>query len=180
MYRWRPGPGFFVVFLTAAISTAFFVWGARMPELERVWRIQLGLEAGKRRALSASERKIFSEAIQRHPDIAEGMLGARDIGIISAHRDGLIETGYAYLIRKKSSPKYVLELTATDARGTKPIEVEVRTNSAEKKGTVAAGSPFVWELPDEGPFPDLIEVRIDAPGKRDRHAIVVRTRELAP
>lgn len=180
MYRWRPGPGFLVVFFTASVSAAFFAWGARMPELERVWRIQLGLEAGKRKALSASERAAFSDAIRRHPDLADGMLGARDIGIISAHRDGLIETNYVYLIRKKSSPKYVLELTATDARGTKPIEVEVRTSSAEKKGTVASGAPFVWELPDEGPFPDLIEVRLDAKGKRDRHAIVVRTRESAP
>jgi hypothetical protein len=81
----RPGAGFVLLVLVLASSVAFFAWGMATPPLDEAWRIQVELRVGRTKPLSKRERRIFSRAMCRHAEIADGILDEERAGVISAH-----------------------------------------------------------------------------------------------
>ncbi len=158
-YRARPGLGFGILALVVAASTIFFGWGWSRPSLDEVWQIQLELLLGTRDALASDERRLLQDTLARYPLLAANMLEDADSGIISAQRGGMVDMDYVYVVRQTPNAPNVLTISSpTDA----PLRLAVRTADAKTTGEANDDAPFIWAIPNTGPFPQLTEVRLVA------------------
>ena len=158
-YRARPGAGFGIFVAVVVASTAFFGWGWSRPPLDEVWQIQLELLLGMRPALAKSERHLLQDTLRRYPLLAANMLEDADSGLISAHVGGAVDLNYAYVVRQTADAPGVLRITSLSGA---PLKLMACTATSEITGEASGSKPFVWTLPDAGPFPQLAEVRIIA------------------
>lgn len=167
-YAWRPGPGFVILVLTVVGSASFFLWGWSTPLLDHVGRIELELKVGRRPPLDARELAQVQEALCRHPQIAEDWLGGATIGLISAHPRGLVDAGYAYVVRMPSaaSQPIVIERLAGETRKKIVVRGRTRDDSTEGEATLS------WTPPQHGDCPTLIELRATDGGSASRSARV--------
>jgi hypothetical protein len=178
-YRARPGLGFGIFAAVAAASTVFFGWGWSRPALDEVWQIQLELRLGTRDALASDERRLLQDTLERHPLLAANMLEDAEYGIISAQRGGMVDMDYAYVVRQTPDAPNVLTISSPTAA---PLHLAVRTGVAETTGEAGGDLPFVWAIPDTGPFPQLTEVRLvtgatnDGAGSRKVRPMMVEIR----
>lgn len=154
-YRKRPGWGFACLVATCVACTAAIGWGLRTPALEQVWQLQLELLLGDRAQLSRGERGLLQDTLERYPLMARHMLDDAPRGLISANVGGVVDHGCAYAVRRGPEPA---EIVLTSPSGDE-LAVRVRTARVTVEG-LADGAPFVWALPQEGPFPQLIEVSL--------------------
>lgn len=154
-YRIRPGMGLILLLISAIASLTFFVWGLRTPPLEQVWQMQLELKLGSRKALSDDELRLLQDILVRYPTLVDNMLEDASSGFISAHIGGMVDTGYAYAIRRIPAASGILHVESPTGE---QLLLVARTTTANYRGTVST-VPFSWTLPNEGPFPQLIEVR---------------------
>ena len=128
---------------------------------------------GSRKSLSRSEAEQVQKALLDYPGYADTLVDT-DVGIFSAHDGDLVHSGYAYLVRKKPGTPMVLEVTPS-AAAKDILKIRVQTSKARSQGDATAATPFRWRVPDDGPFPQLVEVRFPKSGKRRRGAVSVRT-----
>ncbi len=162
-YRKRPGSGFLLLVATAVCSLVFVAWGLRTPPLEEVWAMHLELELGERQKLSHDEFDLFQDVLSRYPDLARTILEDADSGIISDNRRGIVDLGYAYAVRRSPLANGRLLIYSTTG---KKIEMKMKTAASTVRGRATNGEPFSWRLPDEGPFPQLVEVSVQRSGKK--------------
>ena len=155
-YRNRPGIGFVLLVAATLSAIAFFAWGLRTPELDVVWRLQTELMVGRRGPLERWETDVLARSLRRHPTIAEDMLDDAPAGVISANVDGVVESGYAYLVRRSETAPTTLHLSA-GAGMTAPLELVVRVGTHTDSRRVTPGHSAAVALPN-GPYPQLIEV----------------------
>ena len=107
-----------------------------------------------------------------NPALAESLLAERETGIISAHTAGVVDVGWAYLVRRTSSERPFLRVLAAVPTSDPPL-VQARTMGAWGTKPARADSAFTWRLPDTGPFPQLVEVRVEEPpGRRGKRGAV--------
>ena len=171
-YRLRPGAGFVLVVLVLALTAVFLGWGLSTPALDQIWRLQVGLETGRGPGLTPAEFDLFQATLTRHPALAESLLAERETGIISAHTAGVVDVGWAYLVRRTSSERPFLRVLAAVPTSDPPL-VQARTMGAWGTKPARADSAFTWRLPDTGPFPQLVEVRVEEPpGRRGKRGAV--------
>jgi hypothetical protein len=154
----RPGAGLIVLGVSLLGAACFFAWGFATPPLEKVWRIQIELGLGEREALSESEFRLLQDTLRRYPDLAHSMLEEEVAGLVSANRAGVVDVGYAYLVRQHPGVPRRLQISAI---GDQRVRLAVRTLAASAAGETRRGEAYTWEIPNEGPFPQLIEVRLD-------------------
>ena len=153
----RPGAGLIVLVASLFGAISFFAWGLATPPLDEVWRIQLELELGESGPLSAREFGLLQDTLRRYPALADNMVEDGVAGPVSANRDSVFDLGYAYLVRKRSEAPGKLQVTAIDDD---PVEVEVRTLTASASGETRRDATYTWQVPNDGPFPQLVEVRL--------------------
>jgi len=167
-YRARPGMGFGILALVVAASTLFFGWGWSRPPLDEVWQLQLELLLGTRDALASDERRLLQDTLTRYPLLAANMLEDAECGIISAQRGGMVDIDYAYVVRQTPDAPNVLKISSpTDA----VLRLAVRAGAAKTTGEADGDVPFVWVIPNTGPFPQLTEVRLVADKHTDRSSV---------
>jgi hypothetical protein len=164
-YRARPGAGFVLFLVVLAASVGLLAWAMVTPPLESFWRLQIELLAGRGRGLSAPELELMQRILAEHPSLADSLLVEDKSGLISANQDGVIDVGWAYLIRRSPTDNGLLRVLAAQPTD-EPLPVKVRTLHHKAKGEAGAVLAFEWRLPDGGPFPQLIEVTVAGPGKR--------------
>ena len=154
-YRARPGWGF-ALFVAVALSSAVFIgWGLRTPPLDLVWQMQLELVLGERKSLADAEFELLQDTLERYPDLADHMLDGAASGLVSAHVAGAVDMGYAYAVRRTRQAAQALVVTSPTGER---LEFEVRTVEANGRGATSGAESFSWRLPDEGPFPQLVQV----------------------
>ena len=158
-YRARPGIGFAILVVVVMASSVFFSWGLSRPPLDRVWHMQLELLLGTRPVLANDERRLLQDTLTQHPLLAANMLEDASSGLISAHVGGMVDMDYAYVVRQTAEAPGVL--TVTSPSGV-PLELIIGTATTETTGAASNAAPFVWTVPNTGPFPQLIEVRLIA------------------
>lgn len=158
-YAARPGAGFVFLVLSAALCLAFFGWGLARPDLDVVAQLQLELRLGRRAPLSGEELRLLQRALCRHPKLAEDLLEGDGYGLISAHRRGLVEHGWAYLIRTVEQSQAPVQVQVPAGLKKQHLKVRGRTAHAEIEGQASVDAPFSWTPPGEGPCPTLIELR---------------------
>jgi hypothetical protein len=93
-----PSLGFLWLAAAALAVSAFLVWGLREPELDRAGRILRDLELGRTGRPAPSDLAFLSRTLERPPGLAQALLGGGTVAILSASRDGWIETEHAVLL----------------------------------------------------------------------------------
>jgi hypothetical protein len=152
--------GFSVLVVTLLGTIAFFAWGLSTPPLDQVWRMQIELAVGDRPALDEGELRTLRETLVRHPEVADAFLKGSDHGVVSSAH--LLGGSYAYLIRRAAGEPATLEIALDRSPRSAGAQIEARTGSDHRRGAVSDASPLLWKIGDEGPFPQLIEVRFRA------------------
>jgi hypothetical protein len=177
-YRFRPGLGLVVIVVVFTLGGLFFAWGLGTPPLEAVWRVGIELGLGERPPLSKSEFDSLQAALVKYPELGPYIIEGKQDGLFSQNDRGRVEGPYAYLLRLEpsTSSRLTVECEGTKARAA--VEVEARTAVASHQGVATRGEPFVWQLPDDGPFPQLVELRfkkarLDDSDKKRRHPVRV-------
>lgn len=154
-YRYRPGHGFLLLVATLILGAGFFTWGLLTPPLDKVWRMQVELKIGDCDVLTRDEMRLLQHTLSRYPDVADHMLEGADSGLISASVGGIVDRGYAYFVRKSAdSPD---RLVVTSLTGQK-LKVTALTTTDFSRGVATGDAPFIWTLPVNGPFPQLVGV----------------------
>lgn len=160
-YRFRPGAGFLIVASGLSVAMAFFAWGFATPPLETAWRLQVELMVGRRGPLRDDELVLLQGVLARDPALARSMLDGASAGLISANARGLVENGYAYVLRQSADAPAELEVTPAGLALDKPVTVQVRLASGiQKTAEATTAAPFATTLPGDGRFPQLVEVRV--------------------
>jgi hypothetical protein len=167
----RPGGGFVFVVCTAIGTAAFFSWGLSTPPLDDAWRLQVELAVGRRGPLDDRELLLLEEVLSRHPKIADNWLEGRDVGLISANREGTVDVGYAYVVRVKPVSTRV-SLSASGRKAGDPITIRGRAGGTRLEGEAWAGHPITWDLPPPRRLPEIVEIEIGK-AKRGRKATAV-------
>ncbi len=90
--------GFVWLCAVAAFTAGFFVWGSREPRLDRVWKILHGLKIGRIQSLDPADLGLLRDELSRFPDLGPALLEGRDLMLLSANREGWVETEKAYLL----------------------------------------------------------------------------------
>jgi len=166
-YRKKPSAGFMFLVLVVIGTACFFGWGLSRPRLEEVWRLDIELGLGKRPALSRGEMELLQSALVDHPAIAEFLSEDKHAGVFSANDDGKVEGEYAYLVRDSADSHGLLTVSYAGARKRGAVSVTTRTLRERHQGLTRRDQPFEWRLPDDGPFPQLVEIRLAPPADRD-------------
>ncbi|MCK6547469.1 hypothetical protein L6R52_16595 [Myxococcota bacterium] len=191
-YRMRPGAGFVLLVVVITCSAVFFAWGARRPALDEVWQLGLELRLGRSGPLDDRELALFQRELCRHPGLADDLLEGRKIALISAHRRGLVDVGWAYLVRAADQPKLGVAVSMPagsgdvgddgDGRKKKPrtVELRARTTAGRHDATVAPGAEVTWLPPGPEGCATLVELVTERGTKKKRAEapFVVTTREL--
>jgi hypothetical protein len=176
-YRRKPSVGFVYLLLVVIATAAFFTWGLARPRLEEAWRLDIELGLGKRPPLSKAEMGRLQATLVAHPAVAEFLSEDKHAGVFSANDDGKIEGDYAYLVRQQASDPGVLSVTYAGARKKGAVSVSARTLHAHANGGVRRFKPWTWRLPDDGPFPQLVEIRLTpAPDQKQLHPVRIDVR----
>ena len=162
MRKWqRPSLGFSIVVATYALTIAFFAWGLSTPPLDWVWQLHHELKIGRVFKLSKEDRQLLTSAMQRHPSLAAAMLDSGQAGIISAHRDGWIDTPYVTLIRTPRSPASLrLLFNVQTPLVYIPYNIEIDGAGWERKVAIEERGQVVVELPPPPSEPELIIIKI--------------------
>jgi hypothetical protein len=157
----RPSLGFSLVVITYLMSIAFFAWGLGTPPLDRVWQLHHELKIGHIYKLSKEDRSLLLSAMSRHPALATALLDSGQAGIISANRDGWIDTPHVTIIRTPRSPaalKLVLDIQTPPQHI--PYEIEIDGSNWERELNVESRGVMTVELPAPPGSPELITVKI--------------------
>ncbi len=174
-YRAKPGGGFVWLIVAALASVVFFGWGLRTPPLERVWQMQLELMLGSRGALSRDEVGLLRQTLERNPGLADNMLKGAPSGLISANTGGIVDSGYAYALRRAPAGANSLVIVSPIGEG---LTIRASVGGSERRGTTSGDEPFIWQLPGDGPFPQLVEVRLKGGNHRSGDAAQPMTVKL--
>lgn len=173
---WRaPSLGFVLVCAVYVGSAAFLGWGFRAPELDRIWTLDHELKIGRVWNLSNDDKSVLRRGLIDYPGLAEALLSDTAVGIVSAHRDGWVETPEVTVVRlPTASTRYVMELDIQTPAKHLPMRITVKGDSWKQKLEATAPGPLLVSLP-AAPNPEFFTV--DFKGKDLRaDPSILRTR----
>jgi hypothetical protein len=157
----RPSVGFSLVVATYTLSVAFFAWGLSTPPLDRVWQLHHELKIGRTWKLSKEDRHLLLSSMADHPTLAQSLLDAGQAGIISANRDGWIDTPHVTIVRTPRSPvnlRLMLDIQTPPEHI--PFEIEIDGSDWEREVSVQERGLMVVELPPPPSAPELVTFKI--------------------
>jgi len=180
----RPSVGFVLLLGLTTVAVSFFWWGFRTPPLEKVWRMDIELSLGQRPPLSHDEFDLLQNALRNTPELASFLAEDSHAGLVSAHDGARVEGKYAYLIRKAPGDPGLLRVSYHGSKAKGSVSIRAQTSHLEKVGTANRTRAYTWKLPDDGPYPQLVEVligkgRTGSHGKMRRHPVEIDI-EAAP
>ena len=122
--------------------------------------MQVELKIGDRDRLVREEMELLQSTLSRYPGLANHMLEGKDSGLISANVGGVVDRGYAYFVRTDKAANS--RLVVSNLSGAK-LDVEATTTTDIGRGVATGDEPFIWTLPANGPFPQLVGVYLARP-----------------
>jgi hypothetical protein len=163
----RPSIGFCLIVLTYGLTVAFFAWGLGTPPLDRVWRLHHELKIGQIYDLSRDDRELLLSAMSRHSKLAAALLSSGEIGIISAHHDGWIDTPSVSIIRTpRSSAVTGILLDIQTPPQHIPYDLELQGLGWQQKRRVEERGLSRLELPPPSVQPELLTLTLVGKGLR--------------
>lgn len=154
-----PGAGFLLLVASTVLALGFIAFGLRRPPLDQVGELQLELRLGRREPLNRAELALLQEQLCRHPKLVDDLLEGDPQGLISAHRRGVVDNGWAYLIRTPERSQAAVQVELLGGTKKQEIKVKVRTAREAAEGQAALSEPFAWTPGADPRCATLIEVR---------------------
>jgi hypothetical protein len=166
--KWQPPSiGFSLVSLTYVLTLAFFAWGLGTPPLDRVWQLHHELKIGQVYDLSKEERSLLLSAMARHPKLAAALLSSGEIGIVSAHREGWIDTPAVTIVRTPRSTAVTgIVLDVQTPPQHIPYELELQGLGWRKLRRIEERGLVRVELPPPSELPELLTLKLIGKGLR--------------
>jgi hypothetical protein len=172
-----PSVGFCAILLTYLLTASFFAWGLSTPPLDRVWQLHHELKTGGVYALTAPDRQLLVSAMERHPELAQALLSSGQVGIISAHRDGWIDTPEVTIVRTPRSVARSILLEIQTPPEHIPYRVQVVARDWQRTLEVKARGTLTMELPPAPSVAELLTLKLAGAGLRaDSSSLAVRIR----
>jgi hypothetical protein len=163
----RPSLGFCLMVLTYSLCLAFFAWGLGTPPLDRVWQMHHELKTGRLYALEPRDRELLASALIRHPALSEALLPSGQVGIISANRDGWIDTPVVSIVRTpRAQPNQRLLLDVQTPPQHLPYRLLLEGPGWQQERQVQARGVVSLDLPPPPAEPELLTLRLEGPGLR--------------
>ena len=170
-----PSLGFCLIVLTYLLTAGFFAWGLSTPPLDRVWQLHHQLKTGDLYALGRDDRELLEAAMARHPELAQALLSSGQIGIISAHRDGWIDTPEVSIVRTPRSLARSLVLDVQTPPEHLPYRIQLQAGTWQRSLEVKTRGPLGIELPPAPPVAQLLTLKLEGAGLRaDSSSLAVR------
>lgn len=167
MKRPKPSIGFCLVCLTYGLTVAFFAWGLSTPPLDRVWQLHHELKIGDVYDLKEEDRELLAAAMARHPNLGPALLSVGEIGIISAHRDGWIETPIVTLVRTPRAggvTRIVLDVQTPPQHI--PYTVALAGHGWRRQLKIVERGRAQIDLPPAPEAPELLLLKLEGKGLR--------------
>jgi hypothetical protein len=160
----RPSAGFCCLVLAYGSCFAFLAWGSAQPPLERVWELHHELRIGRTVQLAERDRRILTDALERHLRLGAALLPAGQIGILSAAHEGWLETPEVTLLRtpRARARRIVLEVPADAPHFPERVSL-MGTNFRRELTTPGPGS-FTFDLPPPGPTAEILQLKLAGAG----------------
>ena len=156
-----------MVVLTYGFTLAFFAWGLATPPLDRVWRLHHELKIGRVYKLDEDDRELLLSAMARHADLAAALLPSGQIGIISAHRDGWIDTPLVTIVRTpRSGSTLRIILNVQTPPQHIPYDLDVSGSGWDREIKVEARGVLTIDLPPPPERPELVTLALKGPELR--------------
>jgi hypothetical protein len=163
----RPSLGFCGVILTYGLTLAFFAWGLSTPPLDRIWQLHHELKIGQVYDLRREDRELLLAALARHDKLAAALLSSGEIGIISAHREGWIDTPSVSIIRTpRSSAVTGILLDIQTPPQHIPYDVELHGLGWHQKRRIEERGLTRLALPPPSAQPELLTLALLGKGLR--------------
>lgn len=159
-----PSVGFVLVVLVHCAAAAFLVWGFSTPRLDRVWTLHHELKIGDVSKLKDDDRVLLESALADYPSLAKALISRGDIGVVSAHRDGWIETPIVTLARTADSKTSELLLDVETSPEHLPFKVEFESNTWKHELDVTERKEYRVALSPPAGVSELITINVK--GKR--------------
>ncbi len=170
-----PSAGFCAIVLTYLLTMAFFAWGLTTPPLDRAWQLHHQLKTGAVYALSADDRELLTAGMARHPALAEALLPSGQVGMISAQRDGWIDTPEVTIVRTPRSVARSIVLDIQTPPEHIPYRIRVLARDWQRTFEVNARGALVIELPPAPAAAELLTLKLEGAGLRaDSSTLAVR------
>jgi hypothetical protein len=160
--RRLPSIGFLAVGATYIFAVAFFVWGFKTPDLERIWFLHHELKIGRVYEIKKQDRKTMLRAMARYKNLARALLPSGEIGIISENSDGWIATPIVTILRTpESRPTKRLRFDIRTSKALLPYAIGIQGSNFKRKLKVKNQGYLNFRLPDVPQKPEIITVRLE-------------------
>jgi hypothetical protein len=137
-----------VVCAVYTATTSFIAWGFDTPDLDRIWTLDHELKIGETWKLDDDDFALLTRSLKRHPGLAEALLSDTQIGIVSAHRDGWVETPEVTVIRTAVSSHFrFMRLDVETPERHLPMRLTVRADGWKHKLQADRRGPLFVPLP---------------------------------
>lgn len=170
-----PSLGFCAIVLTYLLTALFFAWGLRTPPLDRAWQLHHQLKTGAVYALATEDRELLESAMARHHALAQALLSSGQVGIISAHRDGWIDTPEVTIVRTPRSVARSILLDVQTPPDHIPYRIQLKARDWQRTLEVKARGALTVELPPAPPVAELLTLQLEGAGLRaDSSSLALR------
>lgn len=176
-WRYRPGAGFVLFVTTTLLAGGFLAWGASTPPLDVVWSSLIQLEIGG--DVPPSSRARLRDALTRHSGFADNVLDGGRFRLLGTEVDGLARGRLVLAVRREPEPPLTLTVQPGSSSPGR-VRLIARVGGTSREAFISADEPFVWRLPDDGPFPQMAEIEIERPESSVRWSALVRLEEVSP
>lgn len=161
-----PSIGFVCVCIAYVSTASFFAWGFSTPPLDRIWVLDKELKIGEKWKLSKQDERLFRRQLDLYPELAESLLSETQIGVISAQREGWIETPEVTILRTPQAGEFkYLVLNVQTPPEHLPLKVTIKGREWKEKLHVDRHERRTVELPPSDTS-ELIVLELD--GKKLR------------
>jgi hypothetical protein len=159
-----PSIGFVLFVLIHVVAVGFLVWGFSTPRLDRVWTLHHQLKIGDVSKLDQKDHALLEGSLADHPTLARALISRGDIGVISANRDGWIETPFVTLVRTGDSKTTELLLNVETSPEHLPFKVELEGKTWKHVVEVTERKEYAVQLPPPSGKAEIIVANVK--GKR--------------
>lgn len=159
-----PSVGFVLIVLVHCAAAAFLFWGFSTPRLDRVWTLQHQLKIGDVSKLKDDDRQLLERTLVDHSTLAKALIARGDIGVISANRDGWIETPFVTLVRTGDARTREILLNVETSPEHLPFKIEFEGKGWQQVLEIGERKEYRLELPPSSGAAEVIVANVK--GKR--------------
>jgi hypothetical protein len=143
-----PSVGFVITCLVYVGGAGFLAWGFQSPDLDRIWTLDHELKIGRVWNLTDDDLALLRRGLKDYSGLGEALLSEGSIGIVSAQRDGWVETPEVTVVRTPgASALDTMEFDIQTPAKHLPMRITVRGENWKQKLQADRQGPLSMTLP---------------------------------